>query len=63
MVTASPRVFVCGGRAVVRRGPDDFRVVCATCDAGGTVKHRTDAAAVSAAIRDSARGCRACGAD
>lgn len=56
------RVFLCGTRKVIRRGPGDFRVVCATCDGGGTVKYSTSNAASSAAIRDSAKPCRVCGA-
>lgn len=57
----APR-FVCGTRAVERRGPGDFRVVCATCGAGGTVKHATMDEATHAAVRDSNKPCRACGA-
>lgn len=56
------RPMLCGTRTTQRRGPDDFRVVCATCDAGGSVKHPTHASASSAAIRDSARACTSCGA-
>jgi len=56
------RVFVCGTRATLRRGPDEYRVVCATCGRGGTVRHDTREAANRAAVRDSARPCRACGA-
>lgn len=40
-----------------------YRVLCATCDAGGTVKHPTKTVAVAAAVRDSARPCATCGAD
>jgi hypothetical protein len=53
--------FVCGTRAVIESGPHDFRVVCATCDGGGTVSYPTRTAANRAAIRDSARPCK-CGA-
>ena len=56
------RVSVCGTRAVIRRGPDDFRVVCATCETGGTVRHRTLASAGAACTRDSDRSCQKCGA-
>ena len=47
------RLFVCGTRKVVERRPGDYRVVCASCDSGGTVKHRTCEEAASAAVRDS----------
>lgn len=56
------RTFVCGTRAVVRRGPSDYRVVCATCEAGGTIKHTTKESANKACVRDSVRACKACGA-
>lgn len=56
------RVFVCGTRAVVRKGLQDYRVVCATCGAGGTVKYAIPEDADRAAVRDSARACN-CGAD
>ena len=54
--------FVCGTRKVIRRGPSDFRVVCATCEAGGSVRHDTNTQAATAAVRDSNRPCLACGA-
>jgi hypothetical protein len=54
--------FLCGTRTVKRRGPGDFRVVCATCYAGGTVKHPTMSDATKACVRDSNKTCRACGA-
>lgn len=54
--------YAIGTRAVVRRGTSDYRVVCATCDAGGTVRHPTRDCAMRAATRDSALPCRACGA-
>lgn len=57
------RTFVCGTRAVVQMAPSDFRVVCATCDNGGTVKHTTKEAANRACVRDSNRRCTACGAE
>ena len=56
------REFVCGTRAVVKRGPDDYRVVCASCGAGGTVRHDIRGNATRAAVRDSNKPCRACGA-
>lgn len=59
---AAARVFVCGTRAVLEESPHIWRVVCATCEAGGSVPHKTKAAATSAAVRDSAKACRACGA-
>lgn len=64
MTNPSPthRLFVCGTRSVEQRGPRDFRVVCATCGAGGSVRHDTKKEANSAAVRDSVRHCRACGA-
>jgi hypothetical protein len=52
------RRFVCGTRAVEANNP--FRVVCASCGAGGTVKHPTPDAAKSACVRDSNRSCRSC---
>lgn len=61
-VKTAPRDFVCGTRRVKTRGPSDFRVVCATCEAGGSVRHATRQSATSAAVRDSARACAACGA-
>jgi len=57
------RDFVCGTRRAFRKGTGDFRVVCATCGAGGSTWHRTREAATSAAVRDSAKACKACGAD
>jgi hypothetical protein len=57
--------FVCGIRRVKERGPEDFRVVCATCDGGGTIRHDTREQATSAAVRDSNKPCpcrQACGA-
>ena len=54
--------FVCGTRKVLRRAPDDYRVVCATCEKGGTVRHDAYNAATHAAVRDSNKPCRACGA-
>lgn len=53
------RVIVCGTRKAVRRGPGDYRVVCASCDGGGTVRHETARSASLAAIRDSNKPCRA----
>lgn len=50
------RVFVCGTRAVMRAGPDDFRVVCASCDGGGGTPY-TRAGASQAAVRDSSKPC------
>lgn len=57
--------FVCGTRRIREAGPGDWRVVCATCEEGGTVPHKTRTLAIDAAIRDSARPCPAkpgCGA-
>lgn len=56
------RPLVCGTRKTERRGPGDYRVVCASCNAGGSVKHATHESAGSAAVRDSNKPCRACGA-
>ena len=58
----TPGPFVCGTRRVERRAADDWRVVCATCGAGGAVKHLTADSAQRAAVRDSGKACRACGA-
>jgi hypothetical protein len=63
IVSNSPkRVFVCGTRAVVEKSSHDYRVVCATCDGGGTVPSHTKSAASAAAVRDSNKACRKCGA-
>lgn len=61
-VLPDTRVILCGTRLAFRNGPQDYRVVCATCQHGGTVKHVTPESASQAAARDSARTCRACGA-
>lgn len=53
--------FICGTRRVVRRNAYDFRVVCATCMRGGTVRHWTKESACKAATRDSNKPCK-CGA-
>ena len=57
------RVFLCGTRAVVRIGLQNYRVVCATCGNGGSVRHAIPEDADRAAVRDSNRSCRACGAN
>ena len=54
--------YAIGTRAVVQKGLRDFRVVCATCDAGGSTRYDTKAAAMDSAIRRSAEACRSCGA-
>ncbi len=53
--------FVCGTKATVLRGIT-YRVVCATCGAGGTVPHDKREDANRCAVRDSDRACRSCGA-
>lgn len=55
--------LVCGTRRTVMKKPGDYRVVCATCGAGGTVKYPTHQAAGQAAVANSARPCGTCGAD
>lgn len=55
------REFVCGTRAVLF-GRGRYWVVCATCGAGGTVPYLTAEAAKKAAVRDSNKPCRSCGA-
>lgn len=63
MNTERYRPMICGTRATKRLGPGNYRVVCATCDGGGTAKHPTHEAASSAAVRDSAKPCPVkCGA-
>ena len=62
MEATDRRIFVCGTRVVLERGPQNYRVVCATCHEGGKFRHITEDLAASACIRDSARSCRACGA-
>ena len=54
--------FVCGTRAVVRVRPGDFRVVCATCDEGGSMSYPSAETANRAAVKMSARPCARCGA-
>lgn len=54
--------YAIGTRAYGPVGPSDYRVVCATCGAGGSVRHATLADAGRAAARDSAKPCAACGA-
>lgn len=56
------RYLVIGTRAVIKKEDQTWRVVCATCGAGGTVPHRSEALAGHAAARDSNKPCRACGA-
>ena len=56
------RQTLCGTRKTVRRGAGDYRVVCATCGGGGTIKHATSKRAAHAAIRDSNKPCSTCGA-
>ena len=51
------RIFTCGGKAVVQRGANDFRVICASCFGGGTVPHETKDSANRVAVRDSGREC------
>lgn len=58
-MSAHERHLVCGTRAVVRRGPDDWRVVCATCNGGGTTRYPTREAANAACVRDSNKPCTA----
>ena len=60
--THTRRTFVCGTRAVYRALDCTYRVVCASCLAGGSVPHSTAEAANHAAVRDSVRPCGACGA-
>lgn len=55
------RRFVCGTRAVTGE-PQNWRVVCATCGAGGTVRHYERDAACAVCVRDSSKACRTCGA-
>ena len=55
--------YAIGTRAILPRKPDGtYRVVCATCDAGGTIPHRTREDAFNAAARDSNKPCQTCGA-
>lgn len=56
------RRYAIGARAIIWRDRA-WRVVCATCDGGGTVAHRTRESASAAATRDSAKPCPVgCGA-
>lgn len=61
-VQVTKRRTAVGTRAVVEKNARDFRVVCATCDYGGTIQFPTFAAALQAATAASDRSCRACGA-
>ena len=54
------RAFICGTRRAETLALDDHRVYCATCHAGGTVRHATRDQATKAAVRDSNRPCRTC---
>lgn len=54
--------FVCGTRKVLPRPNGTWVVVCATCDAGGTVAYKTKELAMQVCVRDSNRSCRTCGA-
>lgn len=54
-------IFLCGTRRVIGR-EGNWRVVCATCEAGGTVRHYDRDMAIKACMRDSIRRCRSCGA-
>lgn len=56
-MSADFRPFLCGTRRTVRKGPNNYRVVCATCDGGGTVRYPTSDAASKAAVRDSNKPC------
>lgn len=51
-----------GTRAYGELRPGDWRVVCATCDAGGTISYKTRSEAGQAATTNSARPCQSCGA-
>lgn len=60
------RAFICGTRKAIKRGPGDYRVVCATCDGGGTVRYPDASLAASTAIAHSNRPCPCrppCGAE
>lgn len=57
------RVFVCGTRAVNKVSETDYRVVCATCDQGGSVRFKTKSAAKSNCVDCSGRRCPGCGAN
>ena len=56
------RAFICGTRRAETLAQDDHRVYCATCHAGGSVRHATRQQATEAAVRDSNKPCCACGA-
>lgn len=61
----SERIGVIGTREIVKLWPNDYRVRCATCGAGGTVRYTTRQEAGKAAARDSGKPCPAkypCGA-
>ena len=54
--------FLCGTRKVERKGPRDWRVVCATCGEGGVLTYPHRSAACDACVNQSTRKCNACGA-
>ena len=58
----SHRTLTVGTRAVVRFAHNHYVVVCATCGAGGNRRFHDQDMAGKVAVRDSARGCAACGA-
>ncbi len=53
---------VYGTRRLVQDVKGDWRVVCASCGAGGVIKYGSKDMAENAAVRDSTRGCSVCGA-
>jgi hypothetical protein len=56
--------FLCGTRRIVYDGKRcGFRVVCATCGAGGSRCHGDRSEAIRACMRDSGRACKKCGAE
>jgi len=50
-------VMTVGARAVIRRGPGDWRIICATCRGGGWTPYRTQELALASATRASANPC------
>ena len=53
------RPLVVGTKRTTRRGPTDYRVLCASCGYGGSTRYPTHEAAARAAIRYSAYPCQA----
>lgn len=62
-VRNAERGLLCGARLVIRIRPGDWRVICPTCEGGGTASYPSRELANQACVRDSAKPCPVkCGA-